>query len=165
MSRYKIMALMVIFTFVIGLTLVGDALAGEKGKTRVSFHSTKWQQIEVGDVEGHVLAVNEAVGIITVLEGDKSTDGAAVRLVSLYDFNTKTGTGTVRGYNEHTSQDGAKGYEEWEGQFVPGARAEGRFAWLRATGKWAGMKVWGTWKSHGVGPGQWYSDSEWEMEK
>ncbi len=81
-----------------------DGGKGEKkGKARVVFNSTKWQPIEVGDVEGHILAVNEAVGIITVLEGDKSTDGAAVRLVSLSDTNTKTGSGTIRGYNEHTS--------------------------------------------------------------
>jgi len=165
MSKFKLLAFVTLITLAFGVALVGDAVAGEKGKTRVVFHSTKWQQIEVGDVEGHIVAVNEAVGIITVLEGDKSTDGAAVRLVSLSDINTKTGTGTIRGYNEHTSREGAKGYEEWEGQLLPDGRAQGRFAWLRTTGKWAGMKVWGSWKSQMVSPGQWYSDSEWEMEK
>jgi len=56
-------------------------------------------------------------------------------------------------------------YEEWEGQLLPDGRAQGRFAWLRTTGKWAGMKLSGSWKSQMVSPGQWYSDSEWEMEK
>ena len=127
MTRFKLLAFVALITLAFGVALVADALAGEKVKTRVVFHSTKWQQIEIGDVEGHIVAVNEAVGIITVLEGDKSTDGAAVRLVSLSDINTKTGIGSIRGYNEATSRDGAKGYEE---SLVSGYRPNNN-SWLQ----------------------------------
>jgi hypothetical protein len=165
MSRFKLSAFIALITLAFAVALVGDALAGEKGKGRLVCHSVKWQQIEVGDVEGHIVAVSEAAGVFTVLEGDKFADGAAIRQVGLYDINTKSRTGTIHGYNEATSLDGAKAYEEWEGQYVPEGGAQGRFAWVRATGKWEGVKFWGTWKSTRISPTQWYSDSEWEVEK
>ena len=167
MSKRRVIAstaFMAVFALVVGIVALADAVAGEKGKGRAVFNSTKWQQIEVGDVEGHIVAVCEAAGVFTVLEGDKFADGAAIRQVGLYDINTKTRTGTIRGYNEVTSLDGAKAYEEWEGQRLPDGGAQGRFAWVRATGKWEGVKFWGSWKSQRLSPTQWYSDSEWEVE-
>jgi len=46
-----------------GLTGIGNAVAGAKFKGRLAFYMTKWQQIEVGDVEGHVIATFEKKGI------------------------------------------------------------------------------------------------------
>ncbi len=164
MSKSKIVGIVALIVFTIGIVLVGDTLAGEKGKGRAVFSSIKWQQIEVGDVEGHIVAVSEGQGIFTVLEGNKFADGAAIRNVGLFDINTKSRTGTVRGYDEHTSLDGAKAYEEWEGQPLPDGRAQGRFSWVGATGRWKGVKMWGSWKSQRVTPTQWYSDREYEVE-
>jgi len=60
MSRFKLFAFIALIAFAFGVVLVSDALAGEKGKGRLVCHSVKWQQIEVGDVEGHIVAVSEA---------------------------------------------------------------------------------------------------------
>ena len=69
MTRFKLLAFVALITLAFGVALVADALAGEKVKIRVVFHSTKWQQIEIGDVEGHIVAVNEAVGSLLSWRG------------------------------------------------------------------------------------------------
>ncbi len=164
MSKSKIVGMMALIAFAVSIFLVSNAVAGEKGKARAVFSNTKWQQIEVGDVEGHIVAVSEAVGVCTILEGNKFADGAVIRSVGLYDINTKSRTGTMRGYNEVTSLDGGKAYEEWEGQRLPDGTSQGRFTWVRTTGKWEGVKAWGTWKGQRVSPPLYYSDFEWEVE-
>ena len=63
MSNCKIMALTPLIILSFGLTGIGNAVAGTKFKGRLAFYMTKWQQIEVGDVEGHVIATFEKKGI------------------------------------------------------------------------------------------------------
>jgi hypothetical protein len=69
MFRFKLVALMALVSFVLGLAAVGDALAGEKLKTRLVHYSTKWQQIEIGDRNGHIFGLSEGKGICTNMLG------------------------------------------------------------------------------------------------
>ncbi len=63
MSRSKGLAFIALITLAFAVTLEGDALAGEKIKNRIVGYTVKWEQVEVGDQEGHVVAVMEAKGI------------------------------------------------------------------------------------------------------
>jgi len=168
MSRFKLFGFIALITLAFGIALVGDALAGEKYKSRTAYYNTKWEQIEVGDQEGHVLAVGEGVGIVTLLEdGIPTTDGAVERTAGLYDLNLKTGTLSARGYSTVTDRDGDKTFSVWEGKMVgqPGkARGEGTFKYVGGTGKYQGIKGGGTWVSHRITPTQRYSDVQGEYE-
>jgi hypothetical protein len=155
MSRYKIMALVVIFTFVIGLTLLGDALA-EKVKARNVMHGVKWEQVNVGDEDGHVIAVAEAKGITTNLEGKWFADGFAYHDTSLYDINLKTGLGSGQGYGDLTDKDGDKYYWTWEGKLLKGGKLgtgywTGTWTIVRGIGKFEGIRGKGPFQGYIVG--------------
>ena len=165
MSRYKIVALMVIFAFVMGLTLVGDALAGEKVKWRTGLYGTKWEQVAVGDEEGHIIGIYESKGLSTNLEGKKFLDGWLLRESGLMDIDGKAGTWSAQGYADFTDGNGDMIYVAWEGKKVkkdlPG---EGTVRLLKGTGKWQGIRGKGTWLSHPTVDNRWYSDGEWDVE-
>ena len=55
MSRFKILALIGLFTFALGLALVGEVVAGEKMKGRIVNYTVKFQAVDIPDQEGHVL--------------------------------------------------------------------------------------------------------------
>jgi uncharacterized membrane protein len=68
MSQRRVVAFVAFIAFialVVGVTAVGDALAGERGKVvrRNANHMTTFQSVKVGDVEGHNLYLLEAKGI------------------------------------------------------------------------------------------------------
>ncbi|MFZ0726201.1 MAG: hypothetical protein WAM61_10460, partial [Desulfobacterales bacterium] len=52
------MATVIIFVF--GITTIDCAIAGEKFKAHGSSYMVKWEQEEVGDEEGHVIALIES---------------------------------------------------------------------------------------------------------
>jgi hypothetical protein len=117
MSRFKIMALIALFTFALGLALAGDAVAGEKMKGRCNWWTVKWEQIEVGDQEGHVFAIWEGKGIGANKEGKSFHDGWIEWSSSLNDQNLKTGVGTAHGYEIVTDPDGDKIFVSWEARW------------------------------------------------
>ena len=90
MSRSKVLFIALI-TLAFGIAVVGDALAGEKFKARTVKQKVKWEQIEVGDQEGHIIAVAEAKGISTNMEGKWFADGWVQHYAALYDLNPKVG--------------------------------------------------------------------------
>jgi len=164
MSRFKLFVFIALITFAFGVTLVGDALA-EKVKNRIVGYTIKWEQVEVGDQEGHVVAAHESKGINTTVMGRTLPDGMLYRLPALYDGNLKTGVGShVAAYSEYTDRDGDKIYSKEKGKFVGGGKGEGEWTFARGTGKFEGIQGKGTWISYSLNPTQWYVDWEGEVE-
>ncbi len=164
MSKSKFVAMMALIAFTMCLLLVGDAVAGEKVKVRKIQHNLKWEQINVGDVEGHVVAIYETKGVATNMERKQFSDGWLVRLTGLADVNLKTGFGTVQGYEELTDKDGNKYYCVWEGKRVKAEKPfEGVITIVKGTGKLEGIKGKGTWVMINQTADGW-QDVIWELE-
>jgi hypothetical protein len=165
MSKSKIVGIMTLITFSMGIFLVGNVLAGEKFKARNAYHSVKWEQVNVGDEEGHVVAVYESKAITTNLEGKWFSDGSVERNTGLWDINLKTGLGSVHGYAEMADKDGNKYYYTLEGKVVEaGKPTKGVWTIVKGTGKFEGITGKGTWEYYPLGPGEGYSNWEIEVE-
>jgi hypothetical protein len=158
MSKSKIIGMMALIAFAMGIFLVGDALAGERGKVvaREVYYATTIHTLKVPDVEGHAILMIEAKGI-----GFNEKWGAyLIYLTSTLDLIKREGTRV--GYNQYTFPDGSTMIEKWEGKGGALGEAEGTWAYTKGTGRLEGIQAEGTWKSHNMGPGQWYSDGEGE---
>ncbi len=164
MSRFKLIAFITLITLAFSVVLVGNALAEEKIKLRTAKYWVKWEQIEVGDQEGHVIALLETKGITTNKEGKSFGDGWVHRMTLLIDTNQKTGLGSLQGYEEVTDRDGNKYCYRTEGKIVSAAKAEGRYTLVKGTGKLEGIRGRGTWVSITPVRGQNYTDEEWDIE-
>jgi hypothetical protein len=165
MSRFKLIAFIALITLAFGVALVGDALAGEKVKFRVANYGVKFENVAVGDEEGHIVATYESKGIITNMQGKKFLDGWLFREAGLMDINGKAGTWSAQGYGEFADPDGDKIYVAWEGkkakQDQPGA---GTVRLIKGTGKWQGIQGKGSWLSYSPAADRVYSDVEWDVE-
>ena len=66
MSKFKIVVMMVLIAFAMGIVLVGNAVAAEKGKVtyRQVLNVTTIHTLKVPDVEGHTINLVEFKGII-----------------------------------------------------------------------------------------------------
>ena len=165
MSRSKLIASIVLITLAFGVALVGDALAGEKVKFRDAVYSVKWEQVAVGDEEGHVVAAYEGKGIITNMQGKKFLDGWLYRESGLMDINGKAGTLSCKGYSEFTDPDGDKIYVAWEGGKVKkDLPNEGTVNLIKGTGKWQGIQGKGNWIGYSPANDRWYADAEWDVQ-
>jgi len=166
MRAIRVMAFVALIGVVFGITIVGDALAGERFKTRTVNYTVKWEPIEVGDEEGHVVGLAEYKGIVSNMEGKSFGDGWVVRAVSLSDMNAKTETGSGLGYVEASDRDGEKCYfrSDYKRAKEKPWQTEGKLTALRGTGKYEGIKGGATWKSYVVAPKQFYLDHDWEVE-
>ena len=156
MFKSKIVAMMVLVIFAMGIFLVNSAVAGEYVRARNITHTIKWQQIDVGDVDGHVVAVSEAKGVTSNKEGKWFAEGWAYREWSLYDINLKTGLGSGHGYGDITDRDGNKCYFSWEGKAFTGGKFgtgywEGTWKYIKGTGKFVGIKGGGPFLGNTVG--------------
>ena len=165
MSRFKLIVFLALITLAFAVTMISDALAGEKVKFRCSVYSVKFENVAVGDEEGHIVAAYEGKGISTNLQGKKLLDGWLYRESGLMDMNGKAGNWSAQGYAEYTDPEGDKIYEAWEGKQVkediPG---EGTSRLVKGTGKWQGIQGNGKWTSYSPARDRHYSDNEWEME-
>ena len=169
MSRFKMLAFVALITLAFGVALVGDALA-EKVKGRNIYHAVKWEQVNVGDKDGHVVAVHEVKGITTNLEGKWFCNGYAYHETSLCDVNLKTGDGSGQGYLDQTDRDGDKFYCTWEGKHMQGGKfATGYWTatWnvVKGTGKFEGIHGGGT-STEMYYPAEmlFYANAEWDVE-
>jgi hypothetical protein len=168
MSKSKIVGIMALIAFAMAILLVGNAAAGEIFKARNVTHTTKWQQIDVGDEDGHVIVVSESKGVTTNLEGKWFAYGWFYRDTALLDLNLKTGVGSAHGYWECTDRDGNKYYGTGEGRLLKGGKF-GTGYWgliwkvVKGTGKFEGMQGKGTSQGYLVGD-QSYTDWEGEFE-
>ena len=159
MSKFKIIALIAVITLAFAGTAIDNAMAAERYKVRTSNYIVKWDTIEVGDEEGHVVGVGESNGIVTNMEGKTFGDGLVKRLVGFVDMNTKTRImSSTHGYVDWTDKDGDKIYFTYEGQH------KGTLGIVKGTGKYEGIKGKGTWVITFVGPRLWFTDEEFEVE-
>jgi hypothetical protein len=157
------MVLAIVITFAAGMTWLDTAVAGEKFKLRTVKYATNWQQIEISDVEGHIINVHDAVGIITNMEGKSFGDGWVMRHFGFGDGNPQ-GDSIANGYEEVTDKDGDKFYSKYEGKPVGEYVYKGDYTIIKGTGKYEGIKGKGTWTAYIVAPFQWYTDEEWDIE-
>ena len=163
MPRFKLIVFIALITFAFAVTLVGDALAGEKFKCRVVWYWTKAESINVPGEEGRIMLIREDKGILTVLQGSKLMDGMAGVNVPCVDVNIKTGTGFGHGVILFTDRDGDKMCWAYEGKGENGSWS-GPATAVRGTGKFEGLKGKATWVQGVVAPNQSYVDWEGEMD-
>jgi hypothetical protein len=162
MSRFKLLAFIALITLAFGVTLIGDALAGEKVKFRDNLVVMKWEQIEVGDREGHTIALYQAKGIISNSEGKPFLDRWAITDSGLMDSDSKANSGTGHGHEVLTDRDGDKIFIKWE--VTTGAGIRGTHEIVGGTGKWQGIRGKGTCSADLLSPVQYYSDAEMDIE-
>jgi len=166
MSKTKIIiALIALIVFVFGMTAVSNAVAGEKHKLRIVGNVTKWEQIEVGDQEGHVIALFDKQGIYHNLEGKPFCNGWFAREMGLLDLNVKTGVfASCDGYDEITDADGDKFYIAFKGKSDKKGKLKGEMKVVKGTGKFEGIRGKGTWVFYPVTATWGYTDCAWEVE-
>jgi len=163
MSRFKLIAFIALTTLAFGVALLGDAVAGEKIKGRVVGYTVKWENVPVGDEEGHVIAVIEDKGIDSGPMGGILPNERLYRGVTLIDANLKTCMGSMVAHEEYTDRDGDKYYIQSKGKLVGKGGWEGEWAFTKGTAKYEGIEGKGTWSGVTLGPMQWYVDYEGEM--
>jgi hypothetical protein len=163
MSQSKIISVTTIIIFIFTIAMVNCALAGEKIKYKshgASFQD-KWEQIEVGDEEGHVLAVYNTKSIyFNEITGKKSA-GFSVNTI---DINLKTGQGSVQGYGITTDKDGDKMIRTHKGKPAGKGHWKGTFTYVKGTGKYEGITGGGTWDSYRLSKTQSYMEVEAEYQ-
>ena len=161
MFRSKLFSVLTVVLFVFGIAMIDCAVAGEKMKWHGASFTTNWQQIEVGDEEGHVVVVYEAKQIyFDELTGERWAGPEA----NMLDINLKTGQGFVQGYGSVTDKDGDKQFRTHEGKPVGKGHWKGTWTCVKGTGKYEGIKGGGTWDSYSLAPQQSYVEVEGEME-
>jgi len=160
MSKSKIVGIMALIAFAMGIFLVGDAVAGEKVKGRTVYHTLKWDPINVGDEDGHVVGVWECKGIQTNMEGKWFNNGWVDIERGFSDVNVKTGVGSIFIYGEVTDKDGDKYYYKGEGKDFKSSRWE----IVKGTGKFEGIHGGGTAKIYFPAENLFYGDAEWDVE-
>jgi hypothetical protein len=163
MSKFKIVGMMALIAFAMGIVLVGGAVAAEKGKVVVRHvnYITTIHTLKVPDMEGHINILYEAKGISSYEKW-----GAAL----IYTINTVDlikGAGPFQGYSHTTFPDGSTITAKFEGKSTgggaPGAtHSEGTWTYFKGTGKFEGIQGRGTLKTYFLSPGQYYADYEGE---
>ena len=137
MFRFKLIAAMNVILFIFGITMVNYAVAGEKFKGHGASTTVKWEQIEVGDEEGHVIALTQSKQIyFNETTGEKTTSVS----IGLMDFNIKKEMGSGHGYGITTTKDGDKRIRTWEGKSVEKGHMKGTYSYIMGTGKHEGIK-------------------------
>lgn len=164
MPKSKIVRIMALIALAMGILLTGNAVAGEKVKGRNYLYRVNWQQIEVGDQEGHVYAIYESKGIQTIRQGEPVLDGLPFRQVGFVDINLKSGAGYAHGSEVMIDKDGDKIFDTWEGKREKGGLMGGTWTFTGGTGKWQRIQGKGTWVTHQVAPNQFYDEWEGEVE-
>lgn len=149
-------ALMMLFGSGINFTL-----AGEKIKTKASGTSinTKWHEIEVGDTEGHVVAVFENTQVwVSEISGERVTAQSRGTM----DLQKQSGQGTMKGYSVMTWKSGDQRFGSFEGQIVGKGQWAGTYTDIDGTGKYKGCSGGGTWKTQSLGRGISHIEAEGE---
>jgi len=165
MSKIRIFAFIALITLAFGLALVGNAMAGERGKVvlRDVYFATGFPSAKVPDTEGHAIYLIEAKGM-----SFSEKWGPCLLVQSGIGDYTK-GLGPAEGYTHRTYPDGSTITTKYKGEaktvgrgITGGGGGEVTWTFIKGTGKFEGIQGGGTSKYWVLGPGQWYSDSEGE---
>lgn len=139
MSKFKIVGIIALIAFAVGILLVGNVVAAEKFKCRGVKYMTKSEITNVSDEKGHMLLLFENVGVHSNMQGKTFCDGWFDWDSGLLDINPKTGM-TGNGYLILTDKDGDKIYMKWD--MKPSGPNEWTF--FKGTGKFEGIRGKGT---------------------
>jgi len=136
MSKFRISVLSALIILAFGVTVIGDAIAGERIKYRSKHCNVmvNWDPTEVAEKPGHVIGRFYAKGIGIILEG---TSGGPYK-VDVW------GTAEVRddgyavdcGYGKFTYPDGSYYMVTWK----DADRGKGTSTYYGGTGRFKGMK-------------------------
>jgi hypothetical protein len=159
MSRFKSFALFTVIFFTVGLIFVHDVAAGDKVKAHATSVNTKFEKLDVGDVEGHFIAVYEAKQIW--IDDDTGEKSIAISHGTI-DMNAKTGEGEINGYSVRTYPNGEKWFSKYTGKPAGKGLSKGTYEYIGGTGKYEGLSGGGTWESQSMGPGISYTTAEGE---
>ena len=160
MSKSKLIVLTTAILIVFGIVMIDSAVAGEKMKWHGTGITVKWEQIEVGDEEGHVIGLSEAKQIyINETTGEKSTSVS----MGVMDINPKKGQASGHGYGVSIDKDGSKTFRSWEGKAVGKDHWQGVWTVIKGTGKNEGATGGGTWDSWSLAPQHSYLEVEGEI--
>jgi hypothetical protein len=153
MSKSKIVGIVALIAFTMAILLVGNALAGERGKisSRNVYYSPTFHTLKVPDVEDHTIMLYEGKGI------SFTEKWGACLVYEAGIVDTIKGEGTCQGYTQYSFPDGSTTMQKWEGR-LGAARNEGTWTYIKGTGKFNGIQGKGTWKASLMSPERWYSD-------
>ena len=151
MSWSKILTITTVVVFVFGLAMIDCAVAGEKLRVHGVSFTTDWKQIEVGDEEGHVIAIYKAKQLYV---DDKTGEKMVSDEVNSLDINLKTGQDTVTGYGVEIFPNGDEIFRVHEGKPVGKGHWKGTWTYVKGSGKYEGIKGGGTWDSYSMRRGQ-----------
>ena len=121
---------------------IAPGVAVRAGET-ITFHSqhanvaTEFNQIEVPDEPGHIIATFKAKGIGMRRVGPAEPN-YTINLWGTGQYR-KDGTGSEHGYGQFTFADGATYFEEWKGEVANG-RDVGTAIYYGGTGRFKNMK-------------------------
>jgi hypothetical protein len=165
MKAIRVMAFVTLIGFALGIALVGDALAGERGKvvSRDVHFAASFSSAKVPDTEGHAIYLLEAKG----MSFNEKWGPCLLALSGAGDY-TK-GLGPSDGYTHYAFPDGSTITSKWKGEtktvgrgITGGGGGEATWTYIKGTGRFEGIKGGGTSKYWVLGPGQWYTDGEGE---
>jgi len=151
----KILSTTAVITFFLGIATIDNGVAGEKQKVKSheTYYTTTAHHIDVGDEEGHMLAIYELRGVsFDEITGERRVN----RGVGFSDSNpNKPEENFGRGYVVSTDKDGDKLIMLYEGN---------TWTIIDGTGKYAGAKGDGTVTSYSLAPNQGAAELEGDME-
>ena len=160
MSKSKILGIIALIAFAMGMVLVGNAVAGEKVKCRCVWHATKWEQTNVGNDKDHLIGLSECKGIVSNLQGRTFGEGWLSWSTGLWDISPEKQI-TANGYLAFGDRDGHMIYMRYEHK----PYAPNRWAFFKGTGKFEGIEGKGTCSIVFAGnPRQSYIEWEGEVE-
>lgn len=152
MTRNQIFVVTIALIMMFGMGTIDLTLAESKEKVKATATSinTKFEKINVGDEDGHIIAIVENKQVWSASDTDEKSTAFSRGFM---DFNPKTGKGTFTGYGIRTYKNGEKWFSRFEGKPAGKGRWEGTYTYNGGTGKYEGMTGSGTWKSHSLAPG------------
>ena len=150
MKRFRLFVIFVSVPIVFGFAIANYAVAEEHRKATGVSVRTKFHPIEVGDEEGHIIAVFESTTVYTDSDSGENSVGTGKGQI---DMNVKTGKGTMKGYTVRTFQNGDTYVSEWEGKPVGKGTTQGTYKIVKGTGTLEGLTGEGNWKTKSLAPG------------
>ena len=118
---------MALVIFILGIPTIDCSAESTKQKSHGVGYQTKWEQIEVGDEEGHIIGISLIKQFyFNETNGEKLPSTS----IGLIDMKLKTGEGTGHGYGVTTDKDGDKRIRSWEGKTVGKGHWQGTYTYL-----------------------------------
>ncbi len=155
MSKSKIATMVALIVFSMSILLVGDLVAGEKGRvtSHIAYMGTVVHTLKVPDMEDHINWLIEAKGIYF------SEKWGPALVYQVLTMDTIKGSGSSQGNDRWTFPDGSIIDIKWEGKVKDGSIG-GPFTLIKGTGKFEGIQGRGAFKAQMLSADQWLGNQE-----